>query len=344
VTKTGVLEYLNPDGSIRREYRPPDEVFHADSLASLQDAPVTNLHQGMIDSKNWRKVAVGSLSGAARQDGDHVLADLAVQDSYTIELIESGDRREVSTGYHCRLDRTPGTAPDGTRYDVIQRDIRYNHVALVPRGRGGRDVALRLDSADHQISPEGPESTTMKIEIIGGVEYEVGTAPHVKAARDRDAAEALRLDAASKAETALAVLTAENKDLRARLDAAPAAIAAGIKARADLEAGAARFKIEVRADMSDEDVRRAVIAKAFPEMDLTDRDEAFTAGVFEAALRASVSGSNAAKVREDAAAAKRGESRTDAGPAVAPDVLARQKMIERASARPSTAKTTLDKS
>ena len=69
LTRTGVLEYTNPDGSIRREYRPPDEVFNADSLATLADAPVTNLHHGLVDATNWRRVTVGSLSGAPRQDG-----------------------------------------------------------------------------------------------------------------------------------------------------------------------------------------------------------------------------------------------------------------------------------
>jgi uncharacterized protein len=50
-------------------------------------------------------------------------------------------------GYEVREDHTPGTW-NGQAYDLVQRDIRYNHVALLPpgSGRAGRECALRLDS------------------------------------------------------------------------------------------------------------------------------------------------------------------------------------------------------
>lgn len=35
VGRTGILVYQNVDGTERREYRPPEEAFRADSLASL---------------------------------------------------------------------------------------------------------------------------------------------------------------------------------------------------------------------------------------------------------------------------------------------------------------------
>ena len=36
IGRTGVLVYRNADGSERREYRPPEEAFDKDSLASLK--------------------------------------------------------------------------------------------------------------------------------------------------------------------------------------------------------------------------------------------------------------------------------------------------------------------
>ncbi len=48
-----------------------------------------------------------------------------------------GDAMQLSAGYELDLDRTPGTAPDGRRYDAVQRNIRINHVAAVPLGRAG---------------------------------------------------------------------------------------------------------------------------------------------------------------------------------------------------------------
>lgn len=50
--------------------------------------------------------------------------------------------------------RSPGVTsgidgiPDGLHYDVIQRNIRGNHVALVDKGRAGETACLRMDSAD----------------------------------------------------------------------------------------------------------------------------------------------------------------------------------------------------
>jgi hypothetical protein len=44
VTRVGVLTYRNKDGTLRRELRHPDDVFSAESLASLKLIPVTNEH------------------------------------------------------------------------------------------------------------------------------------------------------------------------------------------------------------------------------------------------------------------------------------------------------------
>ena len=45
VGRTGILHYINADGSDRYEYRPPEEAFDADSLASLMGKPITDIHR-----------------------------------------------------------------------------------------------------------------------------------------------------------------------------------------------------------------------------------------------------------------------------------------------------------
>ena len=40
VARTGIYTYLQPDGSVRREYRPPDEVFAEDALVSFKGKPL----------------------------------------------------------------------------------------------------------------------------------------------------------------------------------------------------------------------------------------------------------------------------------------------------------------
>jgi len=152
VTRSGVLTYLQPDGSKRREYRPASEVFSVEHLASLRGAPVTDLHpgSGRVDSKTWRSLSVGHAGETPAQEGDHVLTDLYIQDSGSIDLIESGERSEVSLGYDTDLVLGKGVSPEGEEYDATQTNLRVNHVALVPKGRAG-SARLRLDG-DEEIS------------------------------------------------------------------------------------------------------------------------------------------------------------------------------------------------
>lgn len=149
LTRVGVLEYRRADGTVVRELRPREEVFKADSLATLSAAPVTDLHPStMVTPANVRELQIGHVSDQVRADGALVAGYVTVQDEAAIAAVQAGKRRELSCGYACRIDATPGVY-EGERYDQVQRDITYNHVAIGPRnwGRAGRDVALRVDSA-----------------------------------------------------------------------------------------------------------------------------------------------------------------------------------------------------
>src|SRR5690606_18961730 len=81
-------------------YRPPEEVFAADSLASFDGADVTVMHPGeLVNAKNYRKTSVGVIRGPGRQDGDFVTADLVVKDADAIKAIEEQGFVELSAGY-----------------------------------------------------------------------------------------------------------------------------------------------------------------------------------------------------------------------------------------------------
>ena len=165
LTKPGIFAYTDENGNVIREFRPPDEVFDPDTMASLRDAPVTLGHpppERPVVTTNWRELAVGHARGDARIESDMVAADLVIQDAAAIRAIENGVQ-EVSCGYRFEsLDNTPGEW-NGQAYDRIQRGIRYNHIALVRKGRAGSDVRLRLDSEDNQIT-EIDEMTTPAIQ------------------------------------------------------------------------------------------------------------------------------------------------------------------------------------
>lgn len=150
LTRTGVLEYRDASGTVRRELRLDEEVFRPASLSTLSGAPVTDMHKGgMVTPDNVRELQVGHVGYDVRRDGRFVEATLTIQDRAAITLLEKGERREVSAGYDCHLDATPGEF-EGQRYDAVQRGIVYNHVAIGPAnwGRAGGDVAIRLDGAD----------------------------------------------------------------------------------------------------------------------------------------------------------------------------------------------------
>lgn len=150
VTRVGVLEYEDAEGNRWGELRPEEEVFAEDSLATLRGAPLTDLHPAyLVTPETWKRVAIGHVGDDVRRDGNFVVASVIVQDGLAVERVQAGERREVSCGYECDLDETPGEH-DGVAYQRIQRKIRYNHIGLGPEGwgRAGADVSLRLDGAD----------------------------------------------------------------------------------------------------------------------------------------------------------------------------------------------------
>ncbi len=240
-TRAGVLVYRNADGSERREFRPPEEVFHADSLASLKGATLTDLHPGNPDgvtSDNWKQLSVGHVGEDVCPDGYHVAATILVQDATTIGLINSGQRKELSCGYSCDVVDAEGVW-DGVPYTQRQENIRYNHVALGPHGwgRGGSSVALRLDAGDavsvDYKSVSTIEDHRMKTVRVDGIEYEAGSEAHLQAVEKRHAAqeakigtESARADSAEKSA----------KDSKEALSKAtdPKLLAAKVRARADM--------------------------------------------------------------------------------------------------------------
>lgn len=150
VTRVGVLEYEDAEGNRWGELRPEEEVFAEASLATLRGAPLTDLHPaGLVTPETWKRVAIGHVGDDVRRDGDFVVASVIVQEGLAVERVQAGERREVSCGYECDLDETPGEH-EGVAYRRIQRKIRYNHLGLGPEGwgRAGADVSLRLDGAD----------------------------------------------------------------------------------------------------------------------------------------------------------------------------------------------------
>lgn len=173
ISRTGIQDYLAVEmGLSDREptdivkvYRPEEEVFADNSLSSFANKPVTDNHPPeLVNAKNSKQYSVGFSGPEIMKDGMFVKALLNVTDEDAIKNIESG-KVELSNGYTCDIDWTPGVTPDGEQYDAIQRNIKGNHIAIVERGRAGASCRV----ADNL--PTGNE-VLMKI-TIDGVDYEV---------------------------------------------------------------------------------------------------------------------------------------------------------------------------
>jgi hypothetical protein len=141
-----VLPYRRADGSVRWEFRPASEVTDQASLDSFEALPVTNEHPPVhLDASNVKAYKVGQC-GTPRADGALVRAKVVLDDRAAMADVRAG-KRQISPGYRVVLDETPGVW-NGQHYDARQTKIRGNHVAIVPLGRQGPEVALRMDSAD----------------------------------------------------------------------------------------------------------------------------------------------------------------------------------------------------
>lgn len=145
IARTGPQEYmardLALDGDPERMVkvnRYEADVFEPAALASFEGKPVTDGHPPEeVDPTNFASYAKGHIQ-RVRREGDYIVADLYINDPVLINEIRNGIKREVSCGYVCEY------VPDGDSYK--QTKIRGNHAAVVPRGRAGREVAIKDES------------------------------------------------------------------------------------------------------------------------------------------------------------------------------------------------------
>lgn len=279
LSRAGVFDYKLPDGSVRRELRLPEEVFREDSLDTLRNAPLSaRVHpkNGRIDADNAKDIMVGFVSGTPERAGNFIAGRVVVTDSRVIKEIGSGNGElgELSCGYSCRNEWTPGVW-NGERYDSIQRDITYNHVALVPRGMGraGGDVALHLDSADAPVI--GDEMTPEEIKKLEDANKQMAQALVDK---DKKISELQgRLDAKDAEVTGLKDKLAKAED--------PAEVQKRVDSRVELLTTARKIVGKDTALRgTDAEIKKAVVAKAMPELRLDSVDDAYVDGVYAAVV------------------------------------------------------------
>lgn len=160
VSRTGQMIYgpdetpVKADGEdFVRINRTDDEVFRPDAMVSLNGKSVTDDHPDIdVSPENWKELEKGVVMNPRRGKGaedDLLFVDLLIKDPDTIQAVRDG-KREVSAGYDAEYFQTgPGEGE--------QRNILFNHVALVEKGRCGPRCAI----GDHASIPQPVEKHQM---------------------------------------------------------------------------------------------------------------------------------------------------------------------------------------
>jgi len=289
VTKVGVFKYLLPDGSVRSELRSDEEVFNKDSLNTMKMIPVTNNHPrvdgGLLDAVTAKEFTIGFSGEDVTHDNRKVFTNLKVTDIEGIGDIEAG-KHEISCGYSCDLVEKEGKF-DGEGYTHIQTNIKYNHIAIVNRGRAGREVKLRFDNAENVgVQLIEQESNMPKVTLDNGIQYDAGAevVAHIDSLNGK--VEKLEKSAAGfdtkldEATKDLSKANAEKDVVQSKLDTLekemPEKIKEAVKTRVDLEGLAKEVLKDVKdlESKTDEDIKKEIVISKFPEAKLDDIDDA----------------------------------------------------------------------
>lgn len=256
IARTGIQWYKRDDRDVA-EYRPASEVFAPESLASFVGRPLTIDHPAfMVRADNVRSVVVGAILGEPWRDGENLRARVVVHDKRAVDLIERGLKAELSVGYTVETEQVAGTTPEGAHYDVIQRNIRCNHLSIVTRGRAG----------NARFSKEFPRMDEAK-------PVETPTIDQLQARCDALQAEVERLQAEPKAvELSGDKLAA----LRAEIEAAVRADVAEEYAAADV---AKRFGVKPEASAIG--TMKTVLAHAHPSVKLDGKSDEYIRAAFD---------------------------------------------------------------
>lgn len=300
--RTGIQKYAGyevgrPDLAVVNVFRSAEEVFSADTLRSFSHTPVTNDHPAKgVDASNWGDLAVGEASTEVLRDGGRMKIPLIVKDQAAIADVQGG-KRELSAGYGCDLVWADGVTPDGEAYQAKQVNIRANHIAIVQRGRAGKEFRIG-DSADNWgAAPLTDEETPMttRTVVVDGISILTTDQGAEAITKLNGVIDALRTElktTTSAHATALSTKDGEIGQLKIELktaqDAKPdaAAITKLVADRATLEATASKIAKDVKFDgLTDAEVRKAAVVAAFGEDMVKDASDDQIVGMFKAATK-----------------------------------------------------------
>lgn len=147
-TKVQIAQYLGSEISsdlipdkVYNVFRPEEELKKAETIQSLNGVPLQLEHHDDTAERPAQYTRIGATGTDAVFEFPYLSNSLHFFNQKAIDLIESGEKCELSIGYDCEIHKENGEYM-GQPYDFVQRNIKIQHVALVECGRAGSDVKV----------------------------------------------------------------------------------------------------------------------------------------------------------------------------------------------------------
>ena len=142
-TKVQIAQYLGSEISndlipdkVYNVFRPEEELKKAETIQSLNGVPLQLEHHDDTAEKPAQYTRIGATGTDAVFEFPYLSNSLHFFNQKAIDLIESGEKCELSIGYDCEIHKENGEYM-GQPYDFVQRNNKIQHVALVECGREG---------------------------------------------------------------------------------------------------------------------------------------------------------------------------------------------------------------
>lgn len=256
-------------------HRDAETVFANDSMESFRSAPVTIGHPKDADgqpiavtSENSKELQVGVLEGMPTRDEDTLGGTLVLTAQEAIDALEGGTQ-ELSAGYGCDIVKVD------SKY--CQRNVRANHIAIVPKGRAG--ASCRISDEALEVEEEEAKPTLVDEALLTDAQAQVLTLTDELAVQ-KELVTTLKTTA-DEAELKVEAMKVELAD-------AKVAAEQGVVERCEAIENA-RLIADMRdlGDKSVEQIKLMVVEDQYPDKDFTVKSAAFIDAMFEMLVDAS---------------------------------------------------------
>ena len=294
------LEYIDWwTGEITKEVIPIEELEL--SSKHIVGVPITNSHPWeFVNSRNAKDYAKGMVIESLGIEDNQLVIKAKILDADLIIDIQSG-KDKLSTGYYCDMEKIAGFTANNESYTHIQRNIRYNHLAIVNDARAGEEAKItKFNSNDSNLAYS--TGLNLKKQNSKGVEQMAVWKINGKDMTEQEIyAEAIRLNGENATlSTTNGTLTAENGklqgelavekqnsvDLQAKINGMDTEIEERVNSRITLIGVVKENGVDIPGieKMNELDIKKAVI-KQNSTIDIEGKDVNFIEGVYLATIK-----------------------------------------------------------